>query len=100
MKIYGFTIIDTDDNGIDGCSARYSETYLFADKNVRDEKAWEMFRDSYQADVNDDRIDDSLYDKEQPSVETFLLRLANSGYDYYGRYNSDYQIEVFETDLQ
>lgn len=100
MKIYGFTIVDTDDCGIDGCSARYTETYVFTSKDVRDERAWETFRDAYNSDVDDDRIDDSIYDKEPPSIETFLLRLANSGYDYYGRFDSTYQIEVFETELQ
>lgn len=99
MKIYGFTVIDSDPCGIDGCSAKESNTYLFKTASERDEKAWELFRDEYTYDIDNDRIDTSICDAKLPTPEEFFLMLSNSGYDYYVRPDSSYQIETFETEL-
>lgn len=92
MKIYGVTFIDDDDNLF-----QRSETRLFKTKEEQLDWAWERFSEEYEYDKNEDRLDTGL--GEPLEKGSFMIRMANCGQDYYVRWNSSYQVELFEQEL-
>lgn len=92
MKIYGVTFIDDNDD----CTSR-SETQLFKTKEEQLAWAWERFNKEYEYDKNEDRLDTDI--SEPLNKEGFMIRMANCGYDYYTRWDSSYQVELFEQEI-
>lgn len=92
MKIYGYTIVDTEGFG-DGSE---SYTNAFASKEERNRKAYEHYSREFDYAVENDELDDE--DTEKLTYEDFISHFEK-GYVLIQRWDSHYQNESWEKEL-
>lgn len=96
MKIYGFTVVNSEGN----CDGTESETHLFATQDLQEKEAYKSYRNAFLScdfEKKKDENGDRLMTKKE-----FLEELTNKEPKYILIQASDYhiQIELFEYEIE
>lgn len=97
MKIYGFTVVDTE--GFDG---NESLTRIFKTKEERNEEAYKKFVNELKYCLDEDLVDFVPYGNEDcweiPDKNEFMKDFED-GYTFITRPDSHFQIESWDAEL-